>query len=124
MSTAQMIYKDQNGQIQAMTSTSPGSVGFTNPVTSNTLQGVLTYTVGLIGASGASSVVNCNVVSANSTVHLTIQSYSGTWVTNGYPYVTKFAVSAGVSFTIWLQNLHPTNSLSGTLVIHYTIQNI
>ena len=123
MSTAQVIYKDQNGQLQAMTSTSPGSVAFGTGVTSNTLQGVLTYTVSTAAATSATSVVNCTAITASSSIHLTVQSYSGTWVTNGYPVPVISAISAGTSFTVRLTNLHAANALSGTLVIHYTIQN-
>lgn len=124
MSTAQMMYKDQNGQLQAMTSTSPGSVAFGTAVTSNTLQGVLTYTVSTAASTSSTSVVNCTAVSASSNIHLTIQSYSGSWGTNGYPFLSVNAVSAATSFTIRLTNLHTANALTGTLVIHYTIQNI
>jgi hypothetical protein len=105
----------------------------TTAVSVTQASGVIT-TVSLTTAAQASATftVNCPFVinkppsalsSAGSQVILTIQSYSGTYSTNGIPVVAAGAVSGpnSAGFTITISNAHGTNALSGTLSIGYTV---
>lgn len=73
-------------------------------------------------ATTATAVITNRNVTANSLVHVTIQSYTGTWVTNGCPIVVVNTVTNG-SVTLRLTNIHATNALSGTLVVYIDVTN-
>jgi hypothetical protein len=107
----------------AITSVSPASQAF-GDVTASGMSGILTFTVSTAAATcQTATITNSNVVSSTSVI-LAIQSYSGTPFTNGNPqvYRSNAGGSSTGSFTLYLCNLHATNALSGTLVIHYELR--
>ncbi len=94
-------------------------------VTANAASGMLSFTVNTAAVTCATAVVtNTNVVAA-SQVQLTIQSYTGTKFTNGFPVVARAntAGSSTGSFTIELCNTHTTNALSGNLYVSFWVLN-
>lgn len=94
-------------------------------VTANAASGLLAFTVNTAAVTCATAVVtNTNVVAA-SQVQLTIQSYTGTKFTNGFPVVARAntAGSSAGSFTIELCNTHATNALSGNLYVSFWVLN-
>lgn len=75
-------------------------------------------------ASTASSSFNITDVSnliilANSTVHVTLVSYSGTPLTNGIPIISVSAVALG-SATVTISN-YGANALNGTFTLFYSV---
>lgn len=94
-------------------------------VTANAASGLLSFTVSTAAVTCATAVVtNTNVV-AGSEVILTMQSYTGTKFTNGFPSVARADTSGSSvgSFTIELCNSHATNALNGNLFIAFWILN-
>ncbi len=94
-------------------------------VTANAASGVLAFTVSTSAVSCSTAVItNTNVV-AGSEVILTIQKYTGTYMTNGMPAVTRedTAGSSAGSFTLNLCNMHATNALSGNLYVAFWALN-
>lgn len=94
-------------------------------VTANAASGVLAFTVTTgAGVCGAAVVTNSNVV-AGSEVILTIQKYTGQYITNGTPMVTRedAAGSSVGNFNLNLCNIHATNALSGTLYVAFWVLN-
>lgn len=95
----------------------------TTDVTANGAAGAITtQSASTAGASAAveNFTVNNTAVKAGSLVFANIVSYSGTIVTNGVPAVFVSAITNG-SFDLNIHNVHPTNALSGTLVIDYLV---
>lgn len=83
----------------------------------------LTFTgVTTAAATTATAVVTNRNVTSSSLVHASLQSYGGTWVTNGYPNVTVSAVANG-SVTLQLTNLHAANALNGAIVVFISVVN-
>ena len=104
------------------TSSAPSSVTFGTGVTANNPIGLLTYTVSTAAATTSTSTVTCSSATNSSLIRIDIQSYTGTWVTNGYPCVTINSTTVG-SFVVRLTNTHVSNALTGTLKIAYRIIN-
>jgi hypothetical protein len=91
------------------------------PVTINSSTGVITTVAATVaGQQTATFTVNNSAVGPLSTVSADIQGYSGTYGTNGLPFVTVGNVAAG-SFTITLANAHGANALSGTISIGFIV---
>ncbi len=83
--------------------------------------GVIT-TQAATAASGATQTftVNNTFCTSTSVVVADLHQYSGTYLTNGIPYVRVTTV-ANTSFNISVINIHGTNALNGTLVIHFIV---
>lgn len=93
----------------------------TTGVTVNSTAGVITtVTATLAPNATASFVVTNNRVAATSVVVAGVQTYSGTFGTNGIPTVAVSAVVAG-SFTATLANSHGTAALDGTVDISFLV---
>jgi len=54
-------------------------------------------------------------------IQVSIQNYSGTYFTNGTPYITVGTVAAG-SCSINVLNLHTANALNGVLKIAVAVE--
>jgi len=94
----------------------------TTGVTLDAPAGVITtFNATTAAASVSSFVVSSKAVTANQVVIPSILNYSGTYFTNGVPYVTITGVSAG-SFTVNVINTHATNALAGVLKIGFVAQ--
>lgn len=102
-------------------STEAQATNITTAVTLNAPSGVIT-TQTATAASGATQTftVNNTVCFATSVVIVDLHQYSGTYLTNGTPYVRVTTVADG-SFNISVINIHGTNALNGTLVIHFLV---
>jgi|SRR5215471_12643577 len=93
----------------------------TTGVTINTETGVIT-TVSLTNAAAAVTTftVTNSAVSATSTVVTTVQGYTGTYGTNGFPIAYVNAVGAG-TFNISVANTG-ANALAGVLQIGFVVR--
>ncbi len=102
-------------------STETQATDITTAVTLNAPSGVIT-TQTATAASGATQTftVNNTVCFSTSVVIADLHQYSGTYLTNGIPYVRVTTVADG-SFDISVINIHGTNALNGTLVIHFLV---
>jgi len=91
------------------------------PVTIDNKAGIIT-TFQAVDVSEASSVftVNNTFVTTSSIITVTLNSYSGTWLTNGIPYLTVENLQAG-SFDIRITNIHSANALLGTCDIAFNV---
>lgn len=97
------------------------ATSITTAVTSNSAAGLITTQSASTAAEAAETfTVNNDRVLATSGVEVWIQSYAGTYSTNGLPVVNANAVAAG-SFNVILFNAHSTAALSGALVIGYRV---
>lgn len=95
----------------------------TTDVTANGAAGAITTQAATTAAAGAAVnnfTVNNTAVKAGSLVFANIVSYSGTIVTNGIPAVFVSGITNG-AFDLNIHNVHPSNALSGTLVIDYLV---
>jgi hypothetical protein len=116
-----------NGLIKAVVNEATASGTPTPPATSNIeVNGnflKLTYTNMTTGiGDNTVSIITNNKVSANSLIHATIQSYTGTLFTNGYPVIMIDDVIDG-SFKINISNLNSLAELDGTIVVYCSIIN-
>lgn len=94
-------------------------------VTANAASGMIAFTVSTAaGACTTATVTNTNVVTG-SIVMLTLQSYTGTYGTNGQPTVMRSNTSGSSSgsFVLSVCNSHATNALSGNLFIAFWVLN-
>jgi hypothetical protein len=122
------------GSVSAPANTAAGAISTTKvtpalqafgAVVANAASGVLAFTVSTAAVTCATAVVtNTNVV-AGSEVILTMQSYTGTPFTNGFPSVARSDTSGSSvgSFTLQLCNSHATNALSGNLYVAFWVLN-
>ena len=62
-----------------------------------------------------------SAIAAGSVIQVSIQNYSGTYFTNGTPYITVGTVAAG-SCSINVLNLHTANALNGVLKIAVAVE--
>ena len=97
------------------------ATSITTAVTSNSAAGLITtQSAGTTFERADTFTVNNDRVLPTSGVEVWIQSYSGTYSTNGLPAVTVDTITAG-SFDVVLSNLSTTIPLGGTLVIGYRV---
>lgn len=91
------------------------------PQTCNAMRGIATTnSLSTAALTAATYVVNNSFVTASSVVQCSINSYSGTYVTNGDPLVAMCVPGAGtITFTIF--NAHATNALAGTLGLAFEV---
>jgi hypothetical protein len=95
----------------------------TTPQTCNAQRGLVTTgTLTTAGATNAAFVINDSLVTAASVCQVTLASYSGAIVANGYP-VPITAVTAAGTITVNLTNTHATNALSGTVGLAFNCTN-
>jgi hypothetical protein len=93
-----------------------------NAVSSNLEHGLIT-TSALTNAAGATYNITFtnNKIAVNDTVLLSIKSYSGTWGTNGLPYVVCTEVGNTVGqATLRVLNTG-TTALAGTVIIEFLV---
>jgi len=103
-----------DGAVTQATSTATG-------VTMNAASGVITtFTSTAAAGNTVSFVLTDSAIAAGSAVHVTIDNYSGTLVTNGVPYVTVSGIAGG-SCTLNVSNIHAANALAGVLKIGVTV---
>lgn len=85
------------------------------PQTCNAQRGlVTTASLSTAAATNANYVINNSLVTSASVCRVTVASYSGTLVTNGYPQPLVVATGTG-TITVSLTNTHAANALSGTV---------
>jgi len=91
-------------------------------VTLNAASGVITTQAAATaaGAIEAGFTLTNSCIVAGSVVTLQIVAYSGTWFTNGVPYLVCEAPGAG-SVVIKVANIHGANALNGTMEIHFIV---
>ena len=115
------------GQPTAINNNIPGVVSFgtfctasgASPQTCNGQRGLVTSgTLTTAAATNANYVINDNLVTAASVCQVTVASYSGTLVTNGYPQPLVSTTGAG-TITVSLTNTHAANALNGTVGIAF-----
>lgn len=93
------------------------------PQTCNGSSGaVTTGTLTTAAATNAAYVINNTSVTAASRIQCTLQSYSGTIITNGIPVPVTCVPGAG-TITVNLTNIHASNALNGTVVIGFRVDN-
>ena len=97
-----------------------------NSVTINYPIGRLT-TASLTTAAATTSAISTttitvtnSTVTANSIVCASLEAYSGTINTNGFPMIYKITPAAG-SFTIQIANFNQTNALAGTVTLSFRV---
>lgn len=90
-------------------------------VTSNQTVGTITtVSSSLAAASATGFAVNNNNVSSSSVVLATLENYSGTYATNGFPLINISNVTGG-SFNVEIINAHASNALNGILEVSYFV---
>lgn len=93
------------------------------PQTCNATRGlVTTASLSTAAATNANYVINNSLVSATSVCQVTVASYSGTLVTNGYPQPLVVTTGTG-TITVSLTNTHAANALSGTVGLAFNCIN-
>lgn len=92
--------------------------------TLNAESGVITIT-GLNAAAGANQTVtiNNNKILATSNLLVTLNGYTGTWATNGEPWLAQATVAAG-SIVIRIVNAHDANALAGNVTVSFRVGQI
>lgn len=109
----------------------PGSIRYPNfctvtgatPQTCNGASGaVTTGTLTTAAVTNAAYVINNSAVAATSRISCSLQSYSGTLVTNGIPVPVTCVPGAG-TITVNMTNVHATNALNGVIVIGFNVAN-
>lgn len=112
------------GQLQMPALAVAQATSITTAVTGNST--VLSITTqAATAAAGASQTftVNNNLVTAASKIFVEVNSYAGTFTTNGIPVLNVDNIVAGTSFDIVISNAHSANALNGVLVIKVLIIN-
>lgn len=93
------------------------------PQTCNGQRGlVTTASLSTAAATNANYVINNSLVTAASVCQVTVASYSGTLVTNGYPQPLVSATGTG-TLTVSVTNTHAANALSGTVGLAFNCVN-
>lgn len=94
-----------------------------SPQTCNGQRGIVTSgTLTTAAATNAAYTINNSSVTASSLVQCTVQGYSGTLVTNGYPTIMSCVPGSG-AITVNITNTHAANALSGTVAIGFAVLN-
>ena len=91
-----------------------------SPVTINKHNGIITTFSGTLTSNTAVFVVTNSKVSATSVINLTINSYTGIWVSAGIPLVSAESIGAG-QFSIRITNALADNGYNGSLEIAFLI---
>jgi hypothetical protein len=79
--------------------------------------GIITTVSSILAAgSNASFIVNNALVTATSSIQLTVNDFA----TAGIGYLTVHTIAAGV-FSVQVYNIHPVNAFNNILSIHYLI---
>jgi hypothetical protein len=98
------------------------TVAGATPVTCNGQRGVATTgTLTTAGATAATAyVINDSSVAATDVIQCTDLGYSGTLVTNGYPWIASCVPGSG-TITVNIVNTHATSALNGTVKIGFVV---
>lgn len=113
---------NQNCDAPASSGTVSVAAGATG--TLNAECGVVTIT-GLNAAAGANQVatINNNKIAANSRIIATLNGYTGTWDTNGEPWLAQVTIAAG-QMVIRIVNVNGANALNGNVTISFQVGQI
>ena len=85
------------------------------PQTCNGSRGVVTTaTLTTAAVAAANYVINDSLITAANACRATVTAYSGTFHTNGIPYVATVTTGTG-TITVSLGNVDATNALNGTV---------
>lgn len=94
-----------------------------SPQVCNGQRGIVTSgTLTTAAATDATYTITNSSVATTSLVMCTLQNYSGTLVTNGYPIVMTCVPGSG-SIAVHITNTHAANALNGTVAIGFAVLN-
>jgi len=90
----------------------------------NAESGLITIT-GLNAAAGANQIVTVNnsTILATSNIVATLNNYTGTWVTDGEPWLAQVSIAAGL-MEIRIVNANDTNALNGNATISFKVGQV
>lgn len=81
---------------------------------------VETVNTTLAANSTVAFTVNCDKIVSSQNIIMSLENYSGTYITNGMPIIEVGNVALG-SFTVHLTNIHPSNALSGVITLIFNV---
>jgi len=90
----------------------------------NAESGVITIT-GLNAAAGASQTVTLDnkKILANSNLLVTLNNYTGTWGTDGEPWLAQATIADGTT-VIRIVNANDTNALAGNVTVSFRVGQV
>lgn len=116
--TSQLVIGDS---LTLPSSTVTQDTSVSTGVTINTASGVITtFSQSAAANTTASFTVTNSAVKSTDKILVSLNSYAGTYGTNGIPVVSVGTVANG-SFVIRVSNAHATNALSGAVEISFVI---
>lgn len=81
---------------------------------------IVTVNTTLAPNSSTQFIVNSDKIGANSYVMMSMENYSGVYITNGVPICNIGTVVFG-GFVVHVTNIHPTNALNGVITLIFKV---